>query len=195
MIKSRTTKNQNSRQSNYLYFVVFIFLLNSPIAKSLASIPNLTTTDVLQKRGLYFGEQGFIIHIENTPWFQLDSSKIKSKTINAEYQSLDDENPTKMTVRAEQLNKKLQLHQYIKKSVKDYRRFGFKILDLRPIKINQYNAFIIDLNKIDDDLQLRQILFTKNQNVVILTCTGHRFKFQKDLTSCNQIARNFSWIK
>ncbi len=176
------------------YFLLGILILSHNLA--FGSIPPFTISDIMQNhKGTYFGEQGYLIHTDNTNWFQLDSSKVKSKSVKAEYRSLDDQNPSKLTVRAESLKKKLSLSQYVKKSVKDYRRFGFKILDLRPLKINQYNAIVLDLDKTEDDLQSRQILFKKNNNIVILTCTGHRFKFQIDLNSCNQIARNFQWVE
>lgn len=175
--------------------IVFVSLTIS-FYSTFASIPPFTVSNLMQNhKGIYFGEQGFIIHTENTNWFQLDTSKIKSKSVKTEYRSLDDQNPTKLTVRSESLKKKLTLSQYVKKSVKDYRRYGFKILDLRPLKINNYNAIVLDLDKTEDDLQSRQILFKRNNNVVILTCTGHRFKFQSDLNSCNQIVRNFKWIE
>lgn len=186
------------KYQNYLRnfkLIIFIFLIIG-FRSVFASIPPFTVSNLMQNhKGIYFGDQGFIIHTENTDWFQLDTSKIKSKSVKTEYRSLDDQNPTKLTVRSESLKKKLSLSQYVKKSVKDYRRFGFKILDLRPLKINNYNAIVLDLDKTEDDLQSRQILFKRNNNVVILTCTGHRFKFQSDLNSCNQIVRNFKWIE
>ncbi len=173
--------------------LILIFLFSN---FSSATIPPFEVTNLAEElKGIYFGDLNYLIHAENTDWFQIDSSKIKSKTIKTEYRSLDDQSPSKLTVRSESLKKNVMLSQYIKKSVKDYRRFGFKVLDLRPLKINQNNAFVLDLDKIDDDLQTRQILFKKNQNIIILTCTGHRFKFQNDLNTCNQIARNFKWIK
>lgn len=148
-----------------------------------------------EPRTTYFGQLGFKINSENTDWYQVSSGKLKSKTVQAEYRSLDDSNPGRLTIRSESLKKNLTLAEYIRRSAKDYRRFGFKILDLRPLVINQNKAFVLDLDKEDSELQTRQILFKKNNKVIILTCTGHKIKFQSDIKSCNQIARNFEWTK
>ena len=148
-----------------------------------------------EPKTIYYGQLGFKIHAEDTDWYQISSHMIKSKTIQAEYRSLDDQNPGRLTVRSESLKKDLTLSEYIRRSSKDYRRFGFKILDIRPLAINNHKSFVLDLEKEDSELQTRQILFKKNNNVIILTCTGQRTKFQSDLKACNQIARNFDWVK
>lgn len=169
--------------------LAFIFLLNAE-----ASIAPMDFSELSEEpKTVYFGQLGFKIHAENTDWYQVSSANLKSKTVQAEYRSLDEEFPGRMTVRSESLKKDLSLAEYIRQAAKDYRRFGFKILDIRSLNVNQNRAFVLDLDKEDSDLQTRQILFKKQNNVIILTCTGHRMKFQSDLKSCNQIARNFSW--
>lgn len=162
----------------------------------LAAIAPLDFKDFAKdSKTIYFGDKGFKIHAENTNWYQVSSHKIKSKTVQAEYRSLDEENPGRLTIRSESLKKNLSLAEYIRRSAKEYRRFGFKILEIRPLAINTHRAFVLDLDKDDSDLQTRQILFKRKNDVIILTCTGNRIKFQTDLKSCNQIARNFSWTQ
>jgi hypothetical protein len=173
-----------------ILFITFFLQLSQ------ASIGTIDISDLSDEPSTsYFGQLGFKINAQSTEWYQVSSEKLKSKTVQAEYRSLDDSNPGRLTVRSESLNKSLSLAEYIRRSAKDYRRFGFKILDLRPLTINQNKAFVLDLDKEDSELQTRQILFKKNNKVIILTCTGHKIKFQTDLKSCNQIARNFEWTK
>ncbi len=171
--------------------ILFLWTLN--VEASIAPIDLSQIND--EPKSIYFGELGYKIHAENTDWYQVASHLLKSKTVQAEYRSLDEEAPSRLTVRSETLNKNLSLPEYIRRSSKDYRRFGFKILNTRPINIGPYKAYVLDLDKLDSDFQSRQILFKRNSDVIILTCTGNRIKFQSDIKSCNQIARNFTWVK
>jgi hypothetical protein len=172
---------------------ILVILLNF---KAMAGIAPLDLSEISDEpKSVYFGELGFKIHADETTWYQVSSHKLKSKTVQAEYRSLDEDSPGRLTVRSESLEKNLSLAEYIRRSSKDYRRFGFKILDIRPLQLNSVRAYVLDLDKEDSDLQTRQILFKKQKDIIILTCTGKRLKFQSDLKSCNQIARNFSWTQ
>lgn len=169
-----------------------LLFLDIPFA--LGTISPLSFSDLVQEpKTIYFGELGFEIHADNTDWYQIPADKIKSKTVQAEFRSLDEKQPGRLTIRSESLRRNLRLSEYIRRSAKDYRRFGFKVLDLRPLIINKNRAYVLDLTKEDSLLQTRQILFKRKSNIVILTCTGDRIKFQSDLKDCNQIARNFKW--
>lgn len=176
-----------------------MIILNLILLSFFSSHASIAPVDLLElskePKTIYYGQLGFKIHADNTDWYQMPSHLLKSKTIQAEYRSLDDENPGRLTIRSESLKKNISLAEYIRRSIKDYRRFGFKILDVRPLTINANSSFVLDLEKSDSEKQTRQILFKKKNNVIILTCTGHRGKFQSDLKSCNQIARNFNWVK
>ncbi len=173
---------------NLLKLFIFYIQLAS------GTTPPLNFSDLAREpKTVYFGDLNFKIHADNTDWYQIPADKIKSKTVQAEFRSLDELQPGRLTVRSESIKKNLRLSEYIRRSAKDYRRFGFKVLDLRPLVINKNQAFLLDLTKEDSLLQTRQILFKQKSNIVILTCTGDQVKFQSDLKSCNQIARNFKW--
>lgn len=176
-----------------MYLLNLLFLLHFNASAGIAPLDLSEIVD--EPKSVYFGELGFKIHAEETNWYQVSSHKLKSKTVQAEYRSLDEEAPGRLTVRSESLEKNLSLAEYIRRSSKDYRRFGFRVLDIRPLKLNGNRAYVLDLDKEDSDLQTRQILLKKQKDIIILTCTGNRLKFQTDLKSCNQIARNFSWTK
>lgn len=179
------------------FILILFILLNSILSpsQSMASVDALKISDFIksEKPGLYFADENFSIHTEKTNWFQLDPLKIKSKFIKTEYHSLDINDVGKLTVRIDKTNKNYSLKRYLRSSLKDYNRFGFKILETRSLALNNNQALILDLKKNSSQIQTRQILFKKENTVVILTCSGHENSFQSHLKDCNQIARNFNW--
>ena len=175
---------------------IFFSLLTFFLPPSEASISPLKINDLLSenKPGFFFGNEQFSIHSGQTQWLQVDSSLIKSKHVKVEYKSPDKQFPARLTLRTDRTKKIYKPHQYLKKYIHDYRRFGMKIIKSRSVKINSHRAYIIDLKQDNYDLYNRQIFFKRDEVVIILTCTGRKNKFQIDIKSCNQIAKNFKWL-
>ena len=177
-----------------MIFIFYFFILIS--FQTQASLSPLRINDILPKNkpGLFFGNENFSIHSGQTKWLQVDSSLIKPKKVKVEYRSPDKKSPTRLTLRTDKTKKKYSILQYLKKSIHDYRRFGMKIIKSRSVQINSNRAHILDLKQEAYDLYNRQIFFKKDEVVIILTCTGRKSKFQIDIKSCNQIAKNFEWL-
>lgn len=180
------------RRMFYFSFSLLFFAQNL-----FANIGAIEINEILpeKKNGLFFGDKNFSIHASNTQWFQVSAPEITSPHVKVEYRSTEEEHPGRLTLRVDQTKKKYKLYQYLKKSIKDYKRFGFHILEARPVEINHMDSFVIDLKQKVSDVQTRQIFFKKADTVVILTCTGHKTSFQTHLKACNQIARNFQWTE
>lgn len=174
--------------------MLFLFLL-STLAFA-APVP-MTSSSMLisSKKGLFFSEYGFSINADGTSWNHHLPPK-RNKYVITEYRHPHIRYGVQeaLTIRVDKTKKSGTLKSYMKKWMKDYPRFGFQILDSKPIKVKGQLAYMLDLINKDNKRQIRQVVFLKDQNAVILTCRGHRQVFKKTVKSCNQIIRNFSWI-
>ena len=161
-----------------------------------APIPATSSSMITSHRKeLFISKKGFKIHGENTNWKHMGAS-LESPNIITMYQS-----PKKvegifpaLTIRYSRLNRKNKLSSYIRKWKKDYARFGFSVLKDKRIKVNGYNAYLIDLVHTTSDRQLRQMVFFKSYKAVILTCRGSQDTFSKTAKNCNNLFKNFDWL-
>lgn len=174
-------------------FSAFIFLISLAWVTSVSATPMaLNVSQLLESEDshVYFGSENFKISTEDTDWIRLpstNSSSILTQFVNPDTQA-------KLTVRSEKLKQKLSLKGYVTRSLRDYNRFGFEILAQRPLKINDQAAFLLDLKQNRSPIQLRQVLYKKDKDVIILTCSSHHDSFKQELKNCNQIYRNFKWL-
>lgn len=161
-----------------------------------APIPVTSSSEFIgSDRGLFHSPLGFTIDAHKTTWI-LEPPQKKNPYVVTMYRAPQTQNGIQaaLTVRVDQMKRKMSLKRYVKSWIKDYPRFGFKILSAKPIKVKSQKAFLIDLINQDNQKQLRQVLFRKKEDVVILSCRDHKDNFLKTLKSCNQIIRNFHWM-
>ena len=160
-----------------------------------APIPVTSSSFVISSQsGKFISEHGFSIHADKTDWIQT-APPADNPFIAILYRSRSTHLGVQagLTVRVEELEKAPTLKSYVKRWLKDYPRFGFQILDSKPMKISQQKAFLLDLVNKATSKQLRQVVFLKNKTAVILTCRDHRESFQETVATCNQIISHFRW--
>jgi hypothetical protein len=99
-----------------------------------------------------------------------------------------------LSVRVDDLRHPLALKAYVKKWMKDYTRFGFEVLTAKPVKVNENQAFLLDIVSRETQKQLRQVVFLREKTAVILTCRDGRESFAKTVLDCNEIMKTFEWV-
>jgi hypothetical protein len=101
--------------------------------------------------------------------------------------------PASLTVRVDNLDKETTLDRYIGKWMKEYPRYGFDVLGSKPFMQGKSKGYVLDLVNRNQGKQLRQVVFLKQKNAVILTCRDSVATFQTSLKACNQIIKTFTW--
>ena len=160
-----------------------------------APLPATTSSKLISERpGLFRSHTGFQIDSGKTGWKQVMAPGQNGfiATVYRSNEPVDGIQPA-LTVRMDKLEKKTSLSRYTKRWMKDYPRLGFEILTAKKVKVGQGVGFMLDLINRDNEMQLRQLLFLKNKDVVNLTCRDHHENFNNTLKSCNEIFRTFRW--
>ena len=98
-----------------------------------------------------------------------------------------------LTVRVDELAKKMELKAYVKQWMKDYTLLGFNVRKATPLKVNSQGAFLVDLEEMRGAKRMRQIVFLKDQTAVVLTCRDRKETFDKTVRECNEIFKSFEW--
>jgi hypothetical protein len=104
----------------------------------------------------------------------------------------------KFSIKEDTLPNELSLEVYAKRWMKDYSSYGFDFLGSRPFvnqSLGNKNAkgLVVDLVHKSSDKQLRQVIFLKKKQAVILTCVDQKQNFSQTLDDCNQMIRSFEW--
>jgi hypothetical protein len=96
--------------------------------------PDFLDVETLRK---FISERGFSIHAEKTDWIH-SASPPDNPNIAALYRSKTTHKGVQagLTIRVDDLQIKQSLKNYVKQWLKDYPRFGFDILNSKPIRIN-----------------------------------------------------------
>lgn len=160
-----------------------------------------TSTLVSPQLGLFRSPVGFQLAAGNSGWIQVSTSgdnqhiattyrapaqvvaKAAGKTADA----------GSLTVRIDKLGKEMPIDQYVQRWMKEYPKYGFDVLGSAPFVQNKDKGYVLDLINRDNGRQLRQVVFLKKQNAVILTCRDQAESFKESLKGCNQIIRTFAW--
>ncbi len=145
---------------------------------------------VAPERGLFWQRRGFELKSGTTGW-QL--APPQQETASVRYLKPGSTSAS-LSVQLETLKADLSLENYAKRWMKDYSNYGFEVLGTQTFLQNGAKGLVVDLFHKKSDQQLRQILFLKNKNIVILTCRDDRQKFPQTLLGCNQISKSFEWL-
>ena len=176
-------------------FGIFSFLALFSLAAYSAPIPATSSSAFLgTDKGLFQSRHGFSIHAGQTSWLHALPSP-NSKFIETLYKAPRSENGVQasLTVRVDKLKKKMGLRKYVNRWKRDYPRFGFNILSAKRVRVGTEKIFLLDMVNQSTNRQLRQYIFLKRRQAVILTCRDHIQNFHSSVSSCNRIVKNFSW--
>lgn len=157
--------------------------------------PGVTSALAAPKLGVFRSPHGFEIASGNSGWLPTPAPNenrhiatvYKPSGWNARGIS------AMLTVRIDKLNKSMPLEAYVKRWSKEYPKFGFDVLGSQPFVQNNERGYVLDLINRDNNRQLRQVVFLKDKNAVILTCRDQAASFKSALKSCNEIIRTFRW--
>lgn len=117
----------------------------------------------------------------------------KGDVVHTGKPEMKDDSKAVLTVRVDDLKKETTLDKYVQRWMKEYPRFGFDVLGSGAFSQNKQRGYVLDLVNRDQKKQLRQVVFLKGKEAVILTCRDNQSTFKDTLKSCNEIVRNFTW--
>ena len=143
--------------------------------------------------GLFHSAMGFTMNSASTNWHLVPAPKNNSYIETVYRAPSDSKTQAALTVRAEVLQKSVDLEAYANRWIKDYPRLGFEILASKKVRVGDQIAYMLDLISRENAKQLRQVLFVKGKNSVTLTCRDDVSTFSQSLKSCNDIVRTFHW--
>lgn len=143
---------------------------------------------------MYRSPLGFRIHSGGTGWKQV-APPTDNPFLSTVYRNENSADGVQaaLTVRVDTTASKEDLDGYAKKWIKDYPRLGFEVMTAKKVQVSGEVGFMLDLINRENQIQLRQVLFVKNNKVVNLTCRDHFREFNVTLKSCNEIFRTFAW--
>lgn len=161
-----------------------------------APVPGTSTSLLVsEKPELFRSKHGFQLDAADTTWY-LQTSQMSSKNLETIYKSpkLSQGLQASLTVRVDHKKARVSFKQYLKKSMKDYVRLGMEVLKSRPVKISGSVGFLVDAVGQNRTKQLRQLIFEKENTMVILTCRDNAKNFQSTVKECNEIFKSFKWL-
>lgn len=174
-----------------------ITLMAAMVAQA-APLPATSTSKlVAPKLGLYRSNIGFEIASGTSGWVH-SAAPSESKFVQTVYRA-----PSKgaksmsasLTVRVDKLDKAVAMEKYIQRWQKEYPKYGFDVLGSKPFSEGNNKGYVLDLLNRDNNKQIRQVVYMKQANAVILTCRDSANSFKESLKGCNQIIRTFKWIQ
>ncbi len=174
-------------------FVIFA-VLTTELAGA-APHPGVTSSLAAPKLGVFRSPHGFEIAAGASGWVP-NPAPNENRHIAVVYKPVASQGSNggaMLTVRTDTLKKTASLEAYVKRWSKEYPKFGFDVLGSKPFVQNNERGYVIDLINRDNNRQLRQVVFLKDKNAVILTCRDQASTFKSTLKSCNEIIRTFRW--
>jgi hypothetical protein len=154
-----------------------------------APIPFTGTSLILnEKPGLYRSPKGFTLNAGRSGWEQA-SPPADNPFLATVYRKTSGA----LTVRVDKADLGQSAEDYTKQWMKDYPRLGFEVLGHRTVRVGRETGFLLDLVNRESKVQLRQILFVKNDTVVNLTCRDDVKTFRQSAEGCAEIMKTFSW--
>jgi hypothetical protein len=174
-------------------------LLMLPTAQA-APIPGTGSSALVAPQlGLYRSPAGFEIQAANSGWKQAQApqgNKFVATLYRAPATGNLKDSKAALTVRVDKLAHAITIDQYIKRWQKEYPKYGFDLLGAQPFNQNKNTrGYVMDLINRDNKTQIRQVVFLKQKNAVILTCRDQEKTFKNALKGCNQIVHSFQWTE
>jgi hypothetical protein len=182
-----------------LFLGLFIIQFNSLVWS--APHPATSSSLLIKTDQKFFNHSLFTLKTEGTQWVSISHSQddIYKFVPNLKNQNSQSGNKKKlseqayMSVRSHKMNPKYNLEGYAKSWVKEYSQYGFDVLGSRNFDQVGFSGLVIDLIHKKKSKQLRQVLFEKDKQVVVFTCTDEMETFSQSIQSCNQIVQSFRW--
>jgi len=166
-----------------------IFFLVSSLKADVITL--MRSSDILNlESSMYFSFKKFNLPINSKAWkinwdsSQLDQLKLESTSSNK----------AQMSVHLSRMERKLNLSQYAKKWTKEYSQFGFDLMKVQNIKVNNSEVLLIDVYHPKLKKQLRQYIAIKNDQVLLVGCQSQPEVFASAVESCEESVKKMSWL-
>lgn len=168
--------------------VVFVLSLLFSIQAFSSVAPGMAGSIISQfKSGIFMTPQGFqVVLPENASW------EIQP-IVDKKFSWLKKNTQATASLVSEDIKSDLAIEQFARRWTKNFMSYGFEILGMQDVKINQQPSVIIDLLHRKEPKQVRQILFLKEKKLVVITCSDEKAQFQNSLNDCNLLAQGFYW--
>ena len=162
---------------------LFLVAVTYPLAVFSAPAP-VTSSSALTnpKYGNFFLSKGFTLSDGKTGWSLSENTKFISSNQRG-----------RLDIKMDILTTEFNSSSFGQRWLKDYPHFGFEVLGSTAFKQNNQVGYVIDMISPKKSVQVRQVVFVKDQKAVILTCTDEIKSFNETLKGCNKIIKTFSW--
>lgn len=155
-------------------------------------IPGSGTSEVSSLlKNIVNSEYGFKIGTTNPKFWTL-----KQSTLNSSKKAFQFQGPrtqSNFSINIDPFTKETSFDSYIKKSVKEYPYFGFKILKTTVMKLGGEPCYLVDLAHLKRNRQMRQFIVVKKEMAVVMTCVDEPSQFKETAVQCADLINNFQW--
>lgn len=146
---------------------------------------------IVPHSGFFYSENGFTIDSSGTAWL---SSQIKNDNKQV-FQFFTANQNGSMQVNSDILTEKQKFEDQLKKWIKDYSFYGFKILGTKTFKYSSYKGILVDLVHNAKQKQVRQYLLEGPQKkYVVFTCENSISNFNQTLVDCHKVMTSLKWM-
>lgn len=168
-------------------FIFFIF----SVAKA-DVITLMRSSDVLSlETSKYFSFHNFIMPINSKNWkINWDSSQLDQIKLDS-----TQSDKAQMSVHISRSDRKLNLSQYAKKWTKEYSQFGFDLMKVQNLNVNNTEMLLIDVYHPKLKKQLRQYITIQSNQVLLVGCQSRPEIFSAAVLNCEESIKQIAWVK
>ena len=173
-----------------------IFVLLGPVITWAAPFPGMASSALSEVSDRFFNsDKGFHVSGQEANWrVSIDAEdSFTLARLQPREPKFEDDVPT-LTLRLDKLEEVTSIENYARRWMRDFPNYGFEITSSRRFKHSDNDAILIDLRHTRNERHLRQVIFTKDEKAVILTCSGDKRGLSAVLADCNKIIRSFRWL-
>lgn len=177
---------------------ILSILVSAVYGAPMPGAPGSALSDVRNK--IVLAGKGFTVKTSGTEWnLNSDLSAADSSDASDFALVFNLKEPTLtglMKITTAHLKKKMSNDEYGKLWIGEFSSLGFEILGSQNFSSeNKADGLVLDMLHKKSKKRLRQAFFIKDKEVVLLTCEDGVDRFQSTLKECNQMIKNFSWIR
>lgn len=137
--------------------------------------------------GHVFSQFGFQLQGNvQLPWI-LETTDSKNKEFNLIYGS------GRLNLKSEVVSQNVQLEQYVKKYLKDYNLYGFKVGQIQNGADSKDPKIVLDLEKKSNSVKAKQYFYLHKQKILIATCTDDFSSFDQTARLCQRFMDEIHW--
>lgn len=154
--------------------------------------PGISLNKALQPfPGFVYGENGFTLHNGGTHWM----AKVEKLENKKEILFSQTNTTGSLHVQSDILPEKQSFEDQLKKWIKDYPYYGFKILGTKTFKFQDRKGIMVDIVHRNKQKQVRQFLLEGPQNkYVVMTCENTIREFNNTLINCHKVLNTLKWL-